>query len=524
MDVATLPLTALPNEENAARAFLQAVVGSAFEIRDRLGRGGYADVFLAFDPQLKRTVAIKVLRRDLQPTEELVRRFRREAESIAALRHPNLLPVHTIGEGAGTVFIVFEHIRGETLDQYLKREGPAPIDEAIRILSEVSAALGTAHDAGILHRDLKPSNIMLEGPERRALLMDFGLAAAVEDTSTKLTGAGMLLGTPHYMSPEQAAGDAADHRSDIYSLGVVAYEIVTGAPPFTGQTISQILAQHLTAQPARVSTLRTDCPPNIAETIERALSKSPADRWSSARELSAMLRKTEEPTNIGAAGPAAEEPRPAGKHFLRSLVLAVPILVLLSAADWLRDHALSWSLLLVAAVVILFTMRYATLWRAGHTWRSLMTDQIAKPADLEQEEFGRHSALIKTARMDRTLIVRALSGLARVEQQQLQRCMPAADALLGRCLQLARRLRSLDQQIAAERAKQPDSRSDSRPRKLLDEQVAARGRAAEQLSETATMLGDLRAIVEHPASQTADITADLARLLSVGDRLIAPEI
>src|SRR5687767_14750504 len=160
-----------PFEEAVARERLQEAVGNAFEVRGRIGQGGFADVFEAFDPQLKRAVALKVLRADVAVTPELLARFRREAESIAAVRHPNILPIHAIGERDSVIYLVLDRVDGESLDKYLERIGRVQIDEAVRMLREAAGALGAAHRAGIIHRDLKPANVMLEGPERRVLLM-----------------------------------------------------------------------------------------------------------------------------------------------------------------------------------------------------------------------------------------------------------------------------------------------------------------------------------------------------------------
>ncbi len=228
---------------------LQRALGSNYELGKLVGRGGFAEVFLVHDKRLKRDLALKALRPDLVISEHLLTRFRREAETVAALRHPHIVPIYDIGEADGIAYILMPLIQGESLRALLMREGPRPVREATRIMLEASDALGAAHDAGVVHRDIKPENIMLEGKTRRVQLMDFGIAKAIDtsgDEGPGLTSTGMLVGTPHYMSPEQASGEPnLAHRSDQYSLALVAYQMITGSLPFDGDATRHVRFQQM---------------------------------------------------------------------------------------------------------------------------------------------------------------------------------------------------------------------------------------------------------------------------------------
>jgi len=504
-------LTPTQDDEADARVALQRAVGDAFEISERIGRGGYADVFRAFDPRLKRTVAIKALRRDLAATPELRSRFRREAESIAALRHPNLLPIHDIGQRGDTLYLVLEHIRGESLEQYIRREHQAPIDEAVRIIREVAGALAAAHAAGVVHRDLKPANIMLEGAERRALLMDFGLAVALGDGNAELMSSSAFIGTPHYLSPEQAAGDTADHRADIYALGVVAYELVAGQPPFNGDTTAALLMQHLTSLPTPLRHVRADCPAHVAHAIERCLAKSPRERWQAADAFADALVTVD--LDEAEERPVLEDGRAASRRAFRAAIaLGAMVTVAALAIDIVSTGAPSWSLLVLALAPLALVLRYARFWREGHDLASLLGRDGVVPKDSEQEEFGRHSAAVREARRDRARIVRVLSALTRLEQQQLRQCGPAADALLSRCIQHARQMRSLDQQISGERARTQPGRS----HKLLSELLTTREHTADAQSRVLARLAALRDLVERSQSGAYDVSLELTQLLAEG--------
>lgn len=269
---------------------LQRALGTNFELGPLIGRGGYAEVFAIRDLRLKRDLAIKVLRPDLLVTPSILARFRREAEAVAALAHPNIVPVYDIGEADGVCFIVMPLIQGESLKARLGRQRRLPVDEVRRIVSEAANALAAAHKAGVVHRDIKPENIMLEGPEGRVRVMDFGIAKAMDPTDAQLTGTGVIMGTPQYMSPEQASGDPnVDQRTDQYSLAVVAYQMMSGRAPFEGDTARAIMTKQLLEEPTPLPELVENLPGPISAALFRALQKDPKKRFDSIEEFAQTL-------------------------------------------------------------------------------------------------------------------------------------------------------------------------------------------------------------------------------------------
>jgi tRNA A-37 threonylcarbamoyl transferase component Bud32 len=269
------------------RGRLQAALGPDFELRDLIGRGGFGAVYSAWDKALEREVAVKALRHDLFPTPVVLERFKREAKALGRLRHGHVLPVYEVGEGQGIAFMVMPLIKGDTLAAVLKRGNGVTPAEALRLTIEVARALDAAHRAGIVHRDVKPENILIEGPDRHAVLADFGIAkaAAVE---TDLTGAGVAIGSPQYMSPEQASAEKEiDGRSDIYSLGAVAYEMLAGRRPYEADSLQRLMVLQFTTEPAHLSV--PGVASETADVVMRALARDPASRFQTASEFAAAL-------------------------------------------------------------------------------------------------------------------------------------------------------------------------------------------------------------------------------------------
>ncbi len=270
---------------------LQAALGTGFDLGARLGEGGFGVVYRARDVRLRRDVAVKLLRRELVSTEGFVERFEREAQALAALRHPNIVPVYSIGDQGELIFLVMPFVEGITLTDYLREHSPLSLDEAERILGAVGSALTAAHAVGLVHRDIKPDNIMLEGPDRHPLLMDFGIAKVGQSGGGRrggvgLTSTGMVLGTPLYMSPEQATADPTmDARSDIYSLGVLAYQMLTGELPFNGDSVQAVLGQHLMTPVPEARALRPEVPARFSAAVRRAMAKRPAERFQRVEEF-----------------------------------------------------------------------------------------------------------------------------------------------------------------------------------------------------------------------------------------------
>ncbi len=267
---------------------LVAALADRYAIKRELGRGGMATVYLAHDIRHDRDVAIKVLHEDLGATLG-PERFLAEIKTTAKLQHPHILPLLDSGESGGLLFYVMPFVDGETLRQRLTRDTQLPIADGIRISREVADALGAAHALGIIHRDIKPENILLQGGH--ALVADFGIALAVQQAGgQRMTQTGLSLGTPQYMSPEQAMGDkTVDHRSDIYALGAVTYEMLTGDPPFTGSSIQAIVAKVVSAEPERPTLVRKTIPPGVEAAVLTALAKLPADRFETAKDFAAAL-------------------------------------------------------------------------------------------------------------------------------------------------------------------------------------------------------------------------------------------
>ena len=274
---------------------LQRVLGPHYELGRLLGRGGYAEVFTVRDLRLKRELALKVLRPDLILTDTLVTRFRREAEAVGALQNSHIVPVYDVGESEGVLWLLMPLVRGETLKSVLAREGQLPVAEARRILLEAAEALQTAHEAGVVHRDIKPENLMIEGKTQRVLLMDFGIAKAMDVSADhSITGTGMVMGTPKYMSPEQAMGrHALDPRSDQYSLAVVGYQMLSGRVPFEGENVREVLAKQLLEEAVPLSRLVAEIPAELSRTIHQALQKDPKRRFGSMNAFARALEGKE---------------------------------------------------------------------------------------------------------------------------------------------------------------------------------------------------------------------------------------
>ncbi len=277
---------------------LQRVVAGRYSIVRELGRGGMGIVFLARDVALERPVAIKLLPPALALNAEHRARFVREARAAARLSHPNIVPIHSVEEHAELAFFVMGFVDGETLSARVGRGGPLSVTDAIRLTQEVAWALAHAHGHGVIHRDVKPDNILLERDAGRAIVTDFGIARV--DGGPTASNPGAIIGTPRYMSPEQANGEAVDGRSDLYSLGAVAYFATTGRAPIDGDSAAAILARKLLVRPTPLAEVRGDVSPRFATAVDRCLARDPAERWPSAEELVVVIRSAGGGNQIGA--------------------------------------------------------------------------------------------------------------------------------------------------------------------------------------------------------------------------------
>jgi serine/threonine-protein kinase len=282
-----VPETSANAQDPALRELIERALSGNYEIDREIGRGGMGIVYRARDRRLKRVVAVKILPPELAFRSEIKTRFLREAETAAQLSHPSIVPIYSVDERDGLVYFVMACVDGDTLARRLHEQGPLPVDDTRRILREVAEALSYAHGRGVIHRDIKPDNILLDAETGRAMVTDFGIARAVQEgTDSRLTATGMAIGTPQYMSPEQAVGDRViDGRSDLYSLGVVAYQMLSGEPPYTAASTPALLMKHLTEHPAPINERRPDVPGDLAAVIMTLLEKEPERRFPSASAL-----------------------------------------------------------------------------------------------------------------------------------------------------------------------------------------------------------------------------------------------
>ncbi len=363
---------------------LKTTLGPAYRLEREIGAGGMATVWLAEDVRHHRRVAVKVLHAELAAIVGS-ERFLNEIELTAALQHPHILPLFDSGNADGILYYVMPYVDGETLRQRVARDGPLPIHDAVRILRDIADALAHAHRQGIVHRDIKPENVMLS--DRHALMMDFGIAKALSEAAGRdtLTKTGMTLGTPTYMSPEQASAEPhIDRRSDIYSFGVVAYEVLTGVPPFKSDTTRGVLMAHVMTAPAPVAARRPDVPPVLAALVQRCLEKEPANRWQTADEIAAELENAARTSAV-----PARATRRRGVFVVTALAVALGSVV---TAAVLWNHAKS----------------SATAYRIGRVTALTTTDGIELDPALSPD--GKTLAYVAGA-PGRTLIyVRQIAG------------------------------------------------------------------------------------------------------------------
>jgi eukaryotic-like serine/threonine-protein kinase len=424
--------------DRSLTARLTRALGDAYTVSGEIGRGGMGVVFNARDERLKRQVAVKVLPPDLAFREEIRLRFLREAETAARLSHPHIVPIHSVGEGPdGLVYFVMAFVDGESIAQKLKRRGRLPPEESRRVMVETADALSAAHALGIIHRDVKPDNILLEGSRGRVVVTDFGIAKALSSTTGgggTLTATGVAIGTPHFMSPEQAAGDREiDGRSDLYSLGVVAYQMLTGELPFNAPTVPGILMKQITELPPPIEQKCPECPEDLAACVMRCLEKEPEARWPTADALRRALesrstpayrprrstRSARYPTGLqlpdaleappgmpvprspnvprrssggrgsraarrkekdAAAIKAGGEPEMV-KKMRASFISWASVCSALTVLDLLQGGGLGWSLFptFFWGAFGVFPL-YTKLWQAGYSWRDVMNRPVAPDA------------------------------------------------------------------------------------------------------------------------------------------------
>jgi len=354
-------------ELDALSAELREALAPGLMLVRPLGQGGMGTVFLARDPALKRNVVVKVLSPALAADEHARRRFEREAQAAAAVAHPHVVSVYQVGElpRSGTSYFVMQYVEGQTLEAACPLGAPVPVARAKRIVGEVASALAAAHARGLVHRDIKPANVMLEAESDRVIVLDFGISAAVSperqaQNGTKLTQQGTSIGTPQYMSPEQAAGEDVTDRSDVYSLGLIAFELLTGRAVFEERTPMALLAAHIHREPPRIGTLQRDLEPAFGDLVDRCLSKATGQRPAAA-DIARML--------VPSVQPRIEWPPPGLER--------------VHGVGWRVTRRAIWTASAAAAVFLLLYLQPAIAtgaWTRGETswlWRTLWAPQLA---------------------------------------------------------------------------------------------------------------------------------------------------
>jgi eukaryotic-like serine/threonine-protein kinase len=310
-------------------------VAERYELEELVGHGGMSSVYRAHDSLLERYVALKILHEQYSEDDDFVERFKREARSVAQLQHPNIVTVIDRGEQDGRQYIVFEYIDGENLKELVVRKGRLEVHEALEIAIEVARALGFAHEHGLVHRDVKPQNVLMNG-DGRAKVTDFGIARSL-DVEHGVTQTGTVLGTSNYIAPEQASGKHVDQHSDVYSLGVVLYEMLTGDVPFPGESFVAVALKHVNDPPPNVLDVRGDIPLRVAHAVERALEKDPERRFPTMAAFAAELEACLAELDKGGDGavtmvvPAAQRlGRPARRRSVPYLPLGIGLVALLA--------------------------------------------------------------------------------------------------------------------------------------------------------------------------------------------------
>ena len=562
--------------DNSLAERLALVLEGAYELEGEIGRGGMGVVYLARDLALKRRVAIKVLPPELAFRQDIKARFVREAQTAARLSHPHIVPIHTVGDEGGLVYFVMGFVDGESLAARLRRRNALPGEEVRRIMKETADALGMAHAMGVIHRDVKPDNILLEGTRRRVMVTDFGIAKALSQAGTgTLTGTGIAIGTPHYMSPEQAAGEREiDARSDLYALGVVAYEMATGELPFQAPTVPGILMKHISESAPDIMRARPDLPDDLATCIMRCLAKDPESRWPTAESLvraldarnagpyrppvprrgrtgalarhegtDAPVRPRERrprPAARSARDAAASDKRPREPEIVRRFreefarwAVVSGGLMLINVATGITEP---WFLFVAGFWGFGLGSRYSKLWQAGYSWRDVLNrppapdavearlspvevpKALRKSTDVgADEDFGPLKAQMTQLRRDETAIRQIVGRLPDSERSLLPDVVHTVEALSARAIELARTLSQMEGEVDSEALGRLDARlEDLSADESDDRRIELLRRQRDTLTELVERRQGLQEQFESCVLAVQNIRFDLLRLRSAG--------
>jgi predicted Ser/Thr protein kinase len=544
----------VPSSDSELRTHVERVLGPHYELDCEIGRGGMGVVYRAKDRRLKRTVAIKVLPPELAFRSEIKTRFLREAETAAQLNHPNIVDIYAVDEVEGTVFFVMAYITGDNLAKRVHEHGVLSVEETRRTLRDVADALAYAHERGVIHRDIKPDNILIDAGSGRPMVTDFGIARAVSEGDSRLTATGIAIGTPTYMSPEQAAGERAiDGRSDLYSLGIVGYQMLTGSPPFIANSTPAILVKHISERPTPIEQRRSDVPQDLGRVIMMLLEKDPANRFPSASAVVAALDSGIVPESVTAERATPAQPSapmtpmtPAeGYSRVDRASGATHEVRAPTAEEWRRWEAKEVvafrrklapylfvnGVILIASLIgdrdffvftvfwsIYLAFKYAKLWADGYDWRDVFRqprdrdlidvadDAVTYARSMFSRSERRAMREERRARLSRSS---APSGIPRLSSAEVSDGVARMAGLYGDRVHRAEAdrdeiLRRLEQMPAKERSHIPDVGRSA-------------GALADKVKSLAVLLSDLDRGIAEGGSDT--IEAEISRLENAANPL-----
>jgi len=514
----TDPTTSTTDADLSAR--LARALGPAYELERELGRGAMAIVFGARDARLKRRVAIKLLPPELAYRADIRSRFLREAETAAQLSHPNIVPIFSVDERDGLVYFVMAFVQGGSLGDRLRDHGTLPVEDVRRTLRELADALDYAHRNGVVHRDIKPDNILLDADTGRAMITDFGIArATTSGEGTRLTATGAAIGTPTYMSPEQCSGDRdIDGRSDLYSLGAMAYQMLTGEPPFSGSSTPAVMVKHVTETPVPPRQRRPDIPRELELIVLKLLEKDPANRFATGQDVIAAL------DGARVDPPAAQSPPWQGyvdrvtadaiadahdkvmtrfeekrarrdekrarrdekraqhlarrkekeeedqlperlRKFRKRIASYAATSAFLLGINYMTGDGFWWAIFPILGMGFSVASSLGKFWADGVPLKSLFTGSLpaATPMALgsggdAELLSGPHGGALKQAIADNARIQDSIARLSETERKALPDVKPTADALFARIQTLAPALQRIDAEIGTDRSSSLDER------------------------------------------------------------------